>query len=202
MATTDSSRSSRSPRGGSEFDGFCRLAFAFLDGAGVRYLVVGGLAVIVVGEPRTTADADVIAFLDSQEAESLIAKAGEAGLECQPDIERRRLRETGTLRFRRGRFQLDVILASLPFEDAALRRSSTRQLFGRKLRFPSPEDLILFKVLAGRQKDLVDASGIARRHAGKLDRKYLEATLRPICDLAEDMAPWRRLQGLLDERET
>jgi hypothetical protein len=192
-------RKAESSRRGGEFDEFCRQAFAFLDGAGVRYLVVGGLAVIVVGEPRTTADADVIAFLDAQGAESLIAKAGAAGFECRPDVEHRRLLETGTLRFRRGRFQLDVILASLPFEAVAFKRSSTQRLFGRTLQFPSPEDLLVFKVLAGRPKDLLDAAGIARRHAGKLDRKYLETTLRPICDLAEDTTAWRRLQDLLGE---
>ena len=36
----------------SEFDTFCRFAFAFLEESGIRTLVVGGLAVIVVGEPR------------------------------------------------------------------------------------------------------------------------------------------------------
>jgi len=36
----------------SEFDAFCRFAFAFLEERGIRTLVVGGLAVIVVGEPR------------------------------------------------------------------------------------------------------------------------------------------------------
>ena len=48
---------------GSAFDEFCRAAFDFLDRSGVRYLVIGGLAVVVVGEPRTMADADVIAYL-------------------------------------------------------------------------------------------------------------------------------------------
>ncbi len=38
-----------------------------------------------------------------------------------------------------------------------------------RLRFPSPEDLILFKILAGRDKDILDATGVARRHAGRLD---------------------------------
>ena len=44
----------------SEFDTFCRFAFAFLEERGIRTLVVGGLAVIVVGEPRMTADADAV----------------------------------------------------------------------------------------------------------------------------------------------
>jgi hypothetical protein len=36
-----------------EFDAFCRQAFEFLEHRNVRYLVIGGLAVVVVGEPRT-----------------------------------------------------------------------------------------------------------------------------------------------------
>jgi hypothetical protein len=70
-------------------------------------------------------------------------------------------------------------------------------LFGVELPFPSPEDLILFKVLAGRDKDMLDAVGVARRHVDRLDIGYLESTLRPICDLAEDVTPWRRLQDVL-----
>jgi hypothetical protein len=62
---------------------------------------------------------------------------------------------------------------------------------------PTPEDLILFKVLAGRDKDLVDAIGVARRHLAALDHRYLDATLDGICELAEDLAPRNRLDDVL-----
>jgi hypothetical protein len=55
----------------------------------------------------------------------------------------------------------------------------------------------VFKVLAGRDKDILDAVGVARRHLPTLDRRYLETTLQDICDLAEDMEPWRRLESVL-----
>ena len=100
----------------SEFDTFCRFAFAFLEERGIRTLVVGGLAVIVVGEPRMTADADAVVFVSPSEAQSLIHQAAEAGFELSEETERRRLEETGTIRFRKGRFQIDLITASLPFE--------------------------------------------------------------------------------------
>lgn len=183
----------------SRFDAFCRFAFTFLDEQGVRYLVVGGLAVVVVGEPRTTADADAIVFISPAEAEALIALAANAGFELQAAVELQRLAATGTMRFRRGHFQLDLITASLPFEESAFRRASHHELFGLRLPFPSPEDLILFKVLAGRDKDMLDALGVAHRHRDRLDVVYLEATLQPICELAEDQAPWRRLQRVLAE---
>lgn len=181
----------------SEFDTFCRFAFAFLEKRGIRTLVVGGLAVIVVGEPRMTADADAVVFVSPSEAESLIHQAAEAGFELSEETERRRLEETGTIRFRKWRFQIDLITASLPFEETAYRRASFHALFGIRLRFPSPEDLILFKILAGRDKDILDATGVARRHAGRLDVAYLEQTLQTICELAEDASLWNRLQKVL-----
>ena len=181
----------------SSFDAFCRFAFTFLEEQGVRYLVIGGLAVVAVGEPRTTADADAIVFLSPSEAEALIGLANGAGFELQPAVERERLATTGTLRFRRGKFQIDLITASLPFEEAAFQRACHHELFGVSLPFPSPEDLILFKVLAGRDKDMLDAVGVARRHRDHLDITYLEAMLQPICELAEDQSPWRRLQRVI-----
>ena len=181
----------------SEFDEFCRLAFTFLESQGTRYLVIGGLAVVAVGEPRTTADADAIVFVSPSEADSLIRRAVETGFDVRQDVERERLATTGTMRFRKGRYQIDLITASLPFEETAYRRASVHELFGIRLPFPSPEDLILLKVLAGRDKDMLDATGVVRRHGERLDVAYLEHTLRPICELAEDMTPWSRLQRVL-----
>jgi hypothetical protein len=185
----------------SPFTTFCQRAFDFLEAAGVRHLVIGGVAVGVVGEARTTGDVDVVGYLTNEEAVALIAKASAAGFDVRPEVERERLRETGTLRFRHGPFQLDVILASLPFEDAADARAVTKRLFGRLVRFPTPEDLIIFKVLAGREKDVLDAVGIARRHLPSLDRRYIEKTIQGICDLAEDTASWRRLESVLRRAE-
>lgn len=181
-----------------EFDAFCHFAFSFLEKHATRFLVVGGLAVVVVGEPRTTADADAVVFTSPDETARLIRQAAAGGFEVREDVELERLATTGTIRLRRGRFQLDLITASMPFEEAAYERASVHRLFGMRLPFPSPEDLILFKVLAGRDKDLLDAAGVVRRHGDRLDVTYLEQTLLPICELAEDMAPWSRLRGVLD----
>lgn len=145
-----------------------------------------------------TADADAVIFVSPAEAEALIATAAAAGFDLREDVERTRLQETGTIRFRRGRFQIDLITASLPFEETAYGRATAHELFGVTLPFPSPEDLVLFKVLAGRDKDLLDAVGVVRRHGDRLDLAYLERTLRPICELAEDVSPWNRLQHVLE----
>jgi hypothetical protein len=178
------------------FDAFCREAIDFLTRASTPYLIIGGLAVATIGEPRMTGDVDVIGYLTVEQATALIDAATAAGFEVASD-ERERLHATGTLRFSKGRFQLDIILASLPFEDDARARARKHRLFGRLVPLPTPEDLILFKVLAGRDKDLVDAVGVARRHLPTLDRRYLNATLDAVCELAEDLTPHRRLDEVL-----
>lgn len=119
----------------SEFDEFCRFAFPFLENQGRRYLLIGGLAVVAIGEPRTTADADAIVFATPSEADSLIRQAAEAGFDVREreEVERERLATTGTIRFRKGRFQIDLITASLPFEEMAYERASHHELFGIRL---------------------------------------------------------------------
>lgn len=178
------------------FVAFCRKAIDFLNSSATPYLVIGGIAVGAVGEPRMTSDVNVIAYLSMGKAIALIDAAAAAGFEVAPD-ERGELQATGTLRFCRGRFQLDIILASLPCEDDARARSHEHCLFDRMVLLPTPEDLILFKVLAGRDKDLVDAVGVARRHRAKLDRSYLQGAITAVCELAEDLTPLRRLEEVL-----
>ncbi|HEX7942060.1 MAG TPA: hypothetical protein VF488_09660 [Gemmatimonadaceae bacterium] len=178
------------------FEAFCREVVDFLKNSATPYLMIGGIAVGAIGEPRVTGDVDVIGYMGMDKALALIDAAVAAGFRVASD-EREKLRATGTLRFKKGQFELDVILASLPFEDDARARSRKHRLFGRLVPLPSPEDLILFKVLAGRDKDMVDAVGVARRHLAKLDRRYLREAVQAVCDVAEDLEPQRRLDEVL-----
>jgi hypothetical protein len=56
--------------------------------------------------------------------------------------------------------------------------------------------LAILKVIAGQPRDMLDVAGILRRHGAALDRGYVEATLRDVCDLAEDHAILDRWRGL------
>jgi len=88
-----------------------------------------------------------------------------------------------------------AILASLPFEDDARARVRKHRLFGRLVPLPTPEDLILFKVLAGRDKD---RRGRRRTAASPQARsRYLHEALKAVCELAEDLEPQRRLDEVL-----
>ncbi len=178
------------------FDEFCCACLDLFKARRTPYVIVGGVAVTAVGEPRFTADLDAIVFVDVDTLERLINYALEHGFRADLEDELAAVRGGGSARLRRGRFHLDLIVRSLFIEDQALARSRTIKVFQRLVRFPSPEDLLVLKLVAGRPRDLLDLEGIMRRHGSKIDRGHIERTLQKLCDMAEDHAfldRWRTL---------
>lgn len=70
---------------------------------------------------------------------------------------------------------------------------------GLEANFPSPEDFILFKLIPGRPKDLLDAESVVLRHRERLDRSYLERWAQRISDEMEGLRVFRTLETLLGE---
>ena len=179
------------------FDDFCRACLDLLKARRTKYLIIGGVAVTAVGEPRFTADLDAIVFVEPEDLERLLAHAIRSGFKADLAAELESARAGGSARLTRGRFHFDLIVRSLFIEDQALSRAQTIKVFRRAVRFPSPEDLVILKLVAGRPRDLLDTEGIVRRHEGALDHAYIERTLGDLCDLAEDHAFLRRWHDLV-----
>ncbi len=180
------------------FDDFCRACLDLLRARRTKYVIIGGVAVTAVGEPRFTADLDAVIFVDEKAIEALLSAAAARGFEVDIEAEREAIAAGRSLRLTRGRFHFDLMIRSLFIEDQALERSRTIKVFRRAVRFPTPEDLLILKLAAGRPRDLLDAEGIMRRHARAFDRKYVERTLRALCDVAEDdvfLSRWRAVSG-------
>lgn len=180
------------------FDDFCRACIDLLKAKRTKYVIVGGVAVTAVGEPRFTGDLDAIVFTDLDELRHLLELAVGRGFKAVIEDEIETASAGGSVRLTRGKFHFDLIVRSLFIEDQALERSRNIKVFRRTVRFPSPEDLLVLKVVAGRTRDLLDAEGIWRRHGPALDRAYVRRTLQKLCDLAEDhvyLERWRRLEG-------
>ncbi|MEO8553192.1 MAG: hypothetical protein ABI678_24635, partial [Kofleriaceae bacterium] len=57
------------------FDDFCRACLDVLKARRIRYVIIGGIAVTAVGEPRFTADLDAIVFMDVDQVGPLVAHA-------------------------------------------------------------------------------------------------------------------------------
>jgi hypothetical protein len=169
----------------------------FLNRANYEYLIIGGIAAGTLGEPRVTGDVDVDIMLDQKDIPNFLDKAKKTGFKVSKRKCLRTAEQTGTFQINYGDFHIDFIIASTDLETQALKRRKTIALYGIKAFFPTPEDLILFKIIPGRKQDLLDAERVILRHKEKLDIGYLKTWAQKLSDQAEDMRIWNELKRLL-----
>lgn len=146
----------------------------FFETENVPYFVLGGLAVGVMGDARFTYDIDMTVLLKEDDAAILLKRLKKASFQFDPKEAMLSIEHFGSFRFFYKKVQIDVILASTKLEEEAMKRKKKISFLGQPVFFCSPEDLILFKLIAGRQKDISDAESIAIRHKNKLNKVYLK----------------------------
>ena len=182
-------------------DQFAAKTFRFLNKTKFPYLVIGGLAAGVIGEPRFTYDIDIDIVLAPEALDRFLEQAQTAGFRTDTKSARRDMQTQGAFRITGKEFHVDFIVASTELEREAISRAQTKLLHGVKAAFPTPEDLVLLKVIPGRPQDLLDIDRIVRRHRPHLDEKYLLRWAQWLSDQAEDLRIYNTVFGLLRNKE-
>jgi predicted nucleotidyltransferase len=145
--------------------------FQILNTAGVRYVVVGGLATVLHGYARLTADVDLAVDLAPEEAIKMIQTLVANGFRPQvpvspdafadPEVREVWLRDKHMLAFSlvdqaNPMRVVDLLLKpDVPFAEL-LARSEAVALNNTTVRIASIEDLVALKRHAGRPQDLAD----------------------------------------------
>jgi hypothetical protein len=154
-------------------------AVAILEGVGVAWAVMGGCARNAYAEPRATKDVDFVAAVDPASFAALERALERAGFrrasavsepgEIVPDLA---LYRDGS-----GR-RIDILFAHTAFERSALERRRPLASSGqRATHVVSPEDLIVYKLIADRPQDRADIAAVveAQRLRGTaIDWMYIE----------------------------
>jgi len=181
-------------------DSLFKKVYSVLKQQRITYLLIGGLAAGVLGEPRFTRDADFLIFIPRDKLKLFLDALSEESLE----FDRKKVEESvlakGVFRVFLGDYHADFIINALEIGKIALERAIEVKLFNKKVKLPSPEDLILFKLIAGRELDLFDVKNIYLRYIDKLDKNYLIEWAQRICDETENMNVWNRLQVLMNTK--
>lgn len=159
----------------------------WLDAAGWRACVIGGLAVQRWGEPRLTQDVDLTVLVGlGDEARFIDGVLGRFDGR-RPDARRFALTYRVLLVRASVGVPLDMALGSTQFEVESVDRSSNWEIEpGRVIRTCSAEDLVVHKLIAGRPRDVADVESIVARQSGHLDSERVRRTLAAFAELKED----------------
>lgn len=174
-----------------------------LKAIGAGWYVFGAQAAIVWGRPRLTTDVDVTVKC-SVSTEQLVRALDSHGFSLRLDATEAFVRVTRVvpLEHRASGLALDLVVAGPGLEDLFLERAVPIDVAGTMIPFISPEDLIVTKILAGRQKDIEDVRGVLSERGPALDVEGVRATLRlledalgqsdlmPVFD--DELARWQR----------
>jgi hypothetical protein len=161
-------------------------------------LVIGGLAVALLGRPRVTRDVDGMVLLAEERWPAFLDAGRSFGfVPRRPDTlafahEARVL----LLRHKPSTINADVALGSLPFEEEAVRRATTVRVAGVNVSLPTPEDLVIMKAVAHRERDLLDIEGLLVNHPD-LDRQRVRHWVRAFADALETPELYDDLQHQL-----
>jgi hypothetical protein len=146
-----------------------------LDGAGIPYMVIGGQAVLLHGEPRLTRGIDVTLGVDNSALTRMLALGKSFGLSPSVrDIERF-VQTTNVLPLSDESVgvRVDFVFSFTPYEAQAIQRATSVNVSDTPVRFATAEDLIIHKLVAGRPRDLEDVRGIIARQK-HLDGAYVK----------------------------
>jgi hypothetical protein len=170
-----------------------------LQALNVPWMVIGGVAVIAHGVPRYTADVDATAVAPEEPLERLFDVFARHHVVPRIDgaLAFGRERQVLLLRHEPSGVDLDVSLAWLPFEVEAIGRSTTIDYAGVTIRIPRPDDLVIYKLVAARPRDLEDVERLLLLHGPSLDLPRITATVREFAEALEDTGRLDALERLL-----
>lgn len=150
-----------------------------------HWMVIGGVSVASWGSPRATADIDVALSVSLDRAEEVDQRLTQHGWAKTGGPEQ--IKDTGIHLVRyakdlgQGRILgLDIFFSMNDWQRAALGRRRRILFRDRPLWTASPEDLILYKLVADRGIDRDDVDNILSRRMVELDRPYVDAWSRTL----------------------
>lgn len=145
--------------------------------AHVPYLLVGSFSSNLYGIPRSTKDVDVVIQAKAGAVMDLSVALGDR---FEPIDQFRFETNTGTIcqefRIRGTTFRVELfMLSDDPHDASRFERRREESLDGETAFFPSPEDVIIWKLRWARSKDIDDIIGIllVQSLEGNLDWPYI-----------------------------
>lgn len=158
-----------------------------LNEKGVDYMVVGGQALLLYGEPRLTKDIDIILGVRVGELQKVIEITKQLDLKPIPDKIEEFVKKTMVLPVidPKSGLRVDFIFSWTPYEREALKRVNRVKIDDVLVKYASVEDLIIQKIVAGRPRDLEDVKSVLLKNKN-IDEAYVLKWLKIFGETLEE----------------
>ena len=162
-------------------------------------MLIGGMAVIARGIPRTTRDIDVAVVGGRLTLDHLVARLAQGGFEprMKKAIEFARQNQVLLMRHRATAVDLDLSLAWLSFEIEAIASAEKLSLAGVRLPVARAEDLVIYKALAWRPQDQQDVERLLLLHASEIDLVRVRRVVAGLAEALDDPERPRALEAII-----
>ena len=150
-----------------------------LDKNFVPYMIIGGQAVLLYGEPRLTKDIDITLGVNVDKLNELLKLIKKIELLPLPENIKNFAEKTFVLPVKdiKTNIRVDFIFSQTSYENQAIKRANIINLKNAILKFASIEDLIIHKIFAGRSRDLDDVRSIIIKNPN-FNKDYVNKWLR------------------------
>ena len=149
-----------------------------LEKLSVGYMVIGGQALLVYGEPRFTKDIDITLGVGVERFSEILKLIFEWKWKVLADKPEEFVKKTMVLPCQDPEtgVRVDFIFSFTPYERQAIERANSISLGKTKVRFASPEDFIVHKMVASRPRDLEDIRSVLLKNPN-LNFPYIQKWL-------------------------
>lgn len=139
----------------------------------IGMVLMGGIAVNVYARPRTTYDVDAVVSVSDEKMKKFLEDLAENGFKYDRKNPVKYIQGSPFITLTYSGTYVDLFLAEKNFQEEAIRRARKIKLNKTIITIISPEDLILTKLIAGRERDIDDVREILLENRKKIDFKYL-----------------------------
>ncbi len=164
----------------------------------IEGIIIGGLAVSLIGRPRYTNDIDLVILNLDDRLSEFLARLKKLGIIPRIEkVEEFALKSRVLLmRHIDSGINIDISMGILPFEINAVARRHVKSFSGLELVLPSPEDLIIFKTMASRQQDIEDIKVLLNRYPD-LDKKYILSYVKEFSEILDREDIYSNIEKLM-----
>lgn len=178
-------------------DEFVPRVLDVLDSISCPYFVYGALAVAAWANPRDTQDLELVVQVAEKRLPEILEAFRAAGFRLAPESSTTFAIDGWIRVYLRGR-HADLAWGTTPFDISAFARRKTVRMFERDIPLASAEDLVLYKLVAFRYKDLADVESVLVRGRGKLDLGHMRTWAGEIARHTSKFEVPQKLEELLE----